>query len=102
LVGTVPFNAVALKEIDIAYNDAGQIVSIDRYQDGVSAVEGDYSYDANGRLTSLVYHQGATILNSYAWTYSDSGQWSVVSGQSDPSLATGENPGENQNRGTQY
>ena len=36
-------NGVATKEIDIAYNDANQIVSIDRYQDGQLVVGGDYS-----------------------------------------------------------
>ena len=56
------------------------------------AVEGDYSYDSLGRLVGLVYHQGMTVLNSYAWTYSDSGQWSVVSDQSP--LPPGEGQGE--------
>ncbi len=68
--GVTGGNAVALKEIDLAYNDAGQIVSIDRYENGQLAVEGDYSYDSLGRLAALVYHQGETVLNSYAWTYS--------------------------------
>ncbi len=68
-------NAVAEKEIDLTYNDSGQLVSIDRYQDGQLAVEGDYSYDSVGRLTGLVYHQGENVLNSYAWTYSDSGRF---------------------------
>ena len=68
--GVTGGNAVALKEIDLAYNTAGQIVSIDRYENGQLAVEGDYSYDSNARLIGLVYHQGDTILNSYAWTYS--------------------------------
>ena len=63
-------NAVTLKEINIAYNDAGQIVSIDRYENGQLVVEGDYSYDSFGRLIGLTYHQGETVLNSYAWTYS--------------------------------
>jgi RHS repeat-associated protein len=71
-------NAVTLKEIGITYNDAGRIISIDRYENGQLAVEGDYSYDSYGRLVGLVYHQGGTILNSYAWTYSGDG---VASGQ---------------------
>jgi hypothetical protein len=68
--GVTGGNAVATKGIDITYNDASQIVSIDRYQDGQLAVEADYAYDSVGRLVSLVYHQGDTILNSYAWRYS--------------------------------
>ncbi len=85
-------NAVAEKQIDLAYNDAGQLVSVDRYLDGQLAVEADYSYDTAGRLIELVYHQGATILASYAWTYSDSGQWTVVSDQTDSSLASSPQP----------
>ena len=45
----------------------------DRYEGGQLAVEGDYSYDSLGRLAGLVYRQGDTVLNSYAWTYSASG-----------------------------
>ena len=70
--GVTGGNAVAQKEIDITYSDAGQIASIDRYQDGQLAVEADYSYDALGRLVGLVYHQGDTVLSSYTWTYSGS------------------------------
>ena len=68
--GVTGGNAVAAKQIDLAYDTSGQIVSIDRYENGQLAVEGDYSYDSNGRLVGLVYHQGDTVLNSYAWTYS--------------------------------
>jgi YD repeat-containing protein len=68
--GVTGGNAVAAKEIDLAYNDAGQLTSIDRYENGQLAVEGDYSYDSYGRLVSLIYHQGATVLTSYAWTSS--------------------------------
>ncbi len=74
-------NAVAEKQIDLAYNDAGQLVSVDRYLDGQLAVEADYSYDTAGRLIELVYHQGATILASYAWTYSDSGSPLPLAGE---------------------
>jgi RHS repeat-associated protein len=52
------------------YNDAGELATVDRYQDGVLAVEGDYTYDSAGDLTGLVYRQGDTVLASYAWTYS--------------------------------
>ena len=77
-------NAVADIEVDLSYNDAGQITSIDRYENGQLAVEGDYTYNSSGELTGLVYHQSTTTLNSYAWTYSGdstvaSGQWSVAS-----------------------
>jgi len=37
--GVTGGNAVALKEITLAYNDAGQITSIDRYENGQLAVE---------------------------------------------------------------
>jgi len=71
--GVAGGNAVAEKRIELAYNEDGQLASIDRYQDGQLAVEGDYSYDGDGRLVGLVYHQGDTILNSYTWTYSGNG-----------------------------
>ena len=51
-------------------NSAGQILTIDRYQEGQLAVEADYSYNDAGQLIGLIYHQGTTVLNSYAWTYS--------------------------------
>ena len=70
-------NAVADVLITLAYNAANQTVSIDRYQDGQLAVEGDYSYDSLGRLVGLVYHQGMTVLNSYSWTYSGD-SWSPL------------------------
>ena len=78
-------NAVAEKEIDIAYNADSTIASIDRYLDSQLVVEGDYSYDQYGRLVGLVYHQGETVLNSYSWTYSSSGQWAVWPLDSRPS-----------------
>src|ERR1035438_7354413 len=31
-----------------------------------------------GRLRRLVYHQGDTVLNSYAWTYDNSGVASLI------------------------
>ena len=68
--GVAGGDAVADIEVDLAYNDAGQIVTTGRYQDGQLAVEGDHSYDSLGRLAGLVYRQGDTVLNSYAWTYS--------------------------------
>ncbi len=68
--GTVPFDPVADVEVDFAYNTAGEVSTVSRYQDGQLAVEGDYSYDSLGRLVGLVYHQGTTTLSSYAWTYS--------------------------------
>jgi uncharacterized delta-60 repeat protein/RHS repeat-associated protein len=80
--GVTSGNAVATKEIDLVYNDAGQIASIDRYQDGQLTVEADYSYDAYGRLIGLVYHQDETVLAQYAWTYSGSGTALLSSGSS--------------------
>jgi RHS repeat-associated protein len=81
--GVTGGDAVANKEIDLSYNADGELATVDRYQDGVLAVEGDYTYDSAGDLTGLVYHQGDTVLASYAWTYSGgtvvSGQWSVGS-----------------------
>ena len=64
-------DAVANKEIDLTYNSDGELATVDRYEDGVLAVEGDYTYDSAGDLIGLVYHQGDTVLASYAWTYSD-------------------------------
>ena len=67
--GVTGGNAVADKTIDFTYNDAGQIVSIERYEGTELVVTADYAYDSSGRLTGLLYHQGTTVLNSYAWTY---------------------------------
>ena len=61
------------------YNDANQVLTIDRYQDGQLAVEGDYFYNSSGELVGLVYHQGNTILDSYTWTYSGGGLSQVSS-----------------------
>ena len=69
--GVTGGDTVANKEIDLTYNSAGELATVDRYQDGQLAVEGDYAYDSAGDLTGLVYHQGDTVLASYAWTYSD-------------------------------
>jgi hypothetical protein len=45
-------------------------------------VTADYSYDREGRLTNLVYHQGSTVLAGYAYTYSGSSQDSpLLSGE---------------------
>ena len=73
-------DAVADVEVDFTYNDANQVLTIDRYQDGQLAVEGNYFYNSSGELVGLVYHQGNTILDSYTWTYS--GEGSGVSEQS--------------------
>ena len=43
-------NPVEPKEIDLQYNDDGNLTEVTRYLDGVLAVEADYSYDAYGRL----------------------------------------------------
>ena len=73
-------DAVADVQVDFTYNDANQVLTIDRYQDNQLAVEGDYFYNSSGELVGLVYHQGNTILDSYTWTYS--GEGSGVSEQS--------------------
>ena len=62
-------DAVAEETVDLSYNSSGQLQTIDRYQGGQLAVEADYSYDSAGRLTGLVYEQGATVLASYSYTY---------------------------------
>ena len=71
--GVTGGDAVANEQIDLAYNDDGELTTVDRYQDGVLAVEGDYTYDSAGDLIGLVYRQGDTVLASYAWTYSSDG-----------------------------
>ncbi len=68
--GVTGGDAVANKEIDLTYNSDGELATVDRYEDGVLAVEGDYTYDSAGELVGLVYRQGDTVLASYAWTYS--------------------------------
>jgi YD repeat-containing protein len=81
-------DAVADVTVDFTYNDAGELTTVDRYEGGQLAVEGDYSYDSLGRLAGLVYRQGDTVLNSYAWTYSASGS----------PLLSGEGQGEGASR----
>ena len=71
--GVTGGDAVANQEITLAYNQAGELTTVDRYQDGQLAVEGDYTYDPSGDLIGLVYRQGDTVLASYAWTYSSDG-----------------------------
>ena len=39
--GVTGGNAVATKEIDLAYNAAGELTTVDRYENGQLAVEGD-------------------------------------------------------------
>ena len=70
--GVAGGDIVAEKEIDLSYNDAGLLASIQRTLDGNVVVTSDYTYDSLGRLTSLVYHQGNTVLDSFSWTYSGS------------------------------
>jgi RHS repeat-associated protein len=84
-------NAVANKQIDLAYRTDGQLATVCRYQDGQLAVEANYAYDSLGRLTGLVYHQGETVLASYDWTYS--GTASPVVGSSSAPAAWAPNGG---------
>ena len=65
-------DAVADETVDLTYNAAGQVQTIDRYEGGQLAVEADYTYDSAGRLESLVYHQGTTVLASYTYSYAAS------------------------------
>ena len=65
-------DAVAQKEIDLSYNDAGESASIQCILDGNVVLTSDYTYDSLGRLTGLAYHQGNTVLDSFSWTYSGS------------------------------
>ena len=71
-------DAVADETVDLTYNAAGQVQTIDRYQGGQLAVEADYTYDPAGRLTSLVYSQGTTVLASYSYSYAASATASLT------------------------
>ncbi len=82
--GAAGGSAVAAKEISLAYNDQGLLATVARYTDGNLAVLAQYSYDSAGRLATLVYSQGETILASYAWTY-DTAADSVPSSSDQPS-----------------
>ena len=65
-------DAVADETVDLTYNAAGQVQAIDRYQGSQLAVEADYTYDSSGRLVDLVYSQGTTVLESFAYSYAAS------------------------------
>jgi RHS repeat-associated protein len=65
-------NAVASKQVDLAYNADGRFSVIDRYAD----LAGDdrvatsrYAYDGLGRLATLTHAQGSTSLAAYMWQY---------------------------------
>jgi len=85
--GVAGGNAVAEQRLELAYDAAGRLTSLDRYLAGQVAVEADYDYDSFGRLVGLVYRQGATVLNSYAWTYSADGEQSRLSSGENAAVA---------------
>ncbi len=62
-------NSIANKEVNISYDSAGNVVSIDRYELGSYVASSYYTYDSLGRLTGLTHRQGDTVLAYYAWTY---------------------------------
>jgi hypothetical protein len=71
---------VADIDIDLSYNAEGLLGSIQRNLDGNVVATSDYTYDSLGRLTGLVYYQGATVLESFSWSYSGS-EPGVTSGE---------------------
>ena len=52
-------DAVDDVEVDLTYNAAGQLATIDRYQGGQFVAESVYTYDSLGRLVSLVDSRAA-------------------------------------------
>jgi YD repeat-containing protein len=66
-------DAVTSTQVDLGYNTAGQLQTVDMFQDGRAVAEGVYQYDSLGRLTGLVYGSGSTVLASYSWTYAANG-----------------------------
>ena len=87
-------DAVADETVDLTYNAAGQMQTIDRYQGGQLAVEADYAYDSSGRLVSLVYEQGTTVLASYSYSYAASAAaGETVSATASSPLPSGEGQG---------
>ncbi len=66
--GVTGGNAVAHIDITLSYNDADQVASISRYQDDELTVTADYTYNADGLLVGLVYHQGDAVLTQYTFS----------------------------------
>ncbi len=71
-------SAVAGKHVSLTYTDTGLIESVTRYASTDASnlvVIGDYTYDAQGRLTALSYYQDpANPLNEYTWAYDAAGR----------------------------
>ncbi|ASV76677.1 hypothetical protein THTE_4076 [Thermogutta terrifontis] len=64
--------AVAEKRVDLAYDAAGQLVSLTRYADlaGTQLVaQSDYTYDQAGRLRGLSHFRGQTTFVEYTWNF---------------------------------
>ena len=59
------YDYVPYMDIFFYYDLAGQLQSIDRNSEATAS----YTFDADGRLTSLDYDQGSTALEHYAYTY---------------------------------
>jgi RHS repeat-associated protein len=65
-------NAVTAKHLTFAYNALSQRTEIARYQStGTSnaVATTDYTFDSANRLSGIAHEQGATDLNTYAYTY---------------------------------
>jgi len=65
-------NAVTAKHLTFAYNALSQRTEIARYQStGTSnaVATTDYTFNSANRLSGIAHEQGATALNTYAYTY---------------------------------
>jgi RHS repeat-associated protein len=63
---------VAEKRVDLAYDAAGQLVSLTRYADlaGTQLVaQSQYTYDQAGRLRGLSHFRGQTTFVEYTWNF---------------------------------
>ncbi|MCY3006183.1 MAG: hypothetical protein NTV29_09405 [Planctomycetota bacterium] len=65
-------NQVLPKRVTMAYNALGQRTQIARFQSTGTAnpvATTDFTYDTANRLSGMAHKQGATNLNTYAYTY---------------------------------
>jgi YD repeat-containing protein len=65
-------NQVLPKRVSMAYNALGQRTQIARFQSTGTAnpvATTDFTYDTANRLSGIAHKQGATNLNTYAYTY---------------------------------
>ena len=97
-------NAVAEKRIDVTYDIASQIASLDRFEDlaGTQLVATTtYAFDDASRLSQLTHAKDALTIADYNWTY-DAGNRTTVFQSSQDGTATYSFDARNQLTATVY